>query len=82
MQYCKQYINQCRDRLLSEFDVWYAKSFLGLQQGPVSTDGEIPKSKQVGTSDVLWNAGVYMYACGVMMYVFLTGCCRERSGKV
>eukprot|EP00731_Ephydatia_muelleri_P007468 Em0003g1716a len=46
MQYCKQYINQCRDRLLSEFDVWYAKSFLGLQQGPVSTDGEIPKSKQ------------------------------------
>lgn len=50
MQYCKQYINQCRDRLLSEFDVWYAKSFLGLQQGPVSTDGENPKAKQVCTN--------------------------------
>lgn len=48
VEYCKQYINQCRDKLLSEFDIWYAKSFLGAQQGPAPSDGECSKTKQEG----------------------------------
>ena len=29
LQYCRQYVDQCRTRLLAEFDVWYKLSFLG-----------------------------------------------------
>ena len=29
MQYCRQYVDQCRTRLLAEFEVWYKMAFLG-----------------------------------------------------
>ena len=29
MQHCKQYVDQCRARLLAEFEVWYKMAFLG-----------------------------------------------------
>ena len=29
VQHCKQYVDQCRARLLAEFEVWYKMAFLG-----------------------------------------------------
>jgi len=29
VQYCRQYVDQCRTRLLAEFDAWYKLAFLG-----------------------------------------------------
>ena len=29
LQYCRQYVDQCRTRLLAEFDAWYKLAFLG-----------------------------------------------------
>ena len=36
--YCEQHVNQCRQRMLTEFDAWYHASFIGdgvedLQEG-------------------------------------------------
>ena len=27
--YCEQYVNQCRQRMLKEFDKWYKMAFVG-----------------------------------------------------
>lgn len=53
--YCEKLVNQCRQRLLSEFDSWYAESFLGPDEQiassvpggrKVSQEGYVPEDEQ------------------------------------
>lgn len=38
--YCEQYVNQCRRRMVKEFDSWYKVSFIGGEDGEESDGGE------------------------------------------
>lgn len=40
VQYCQKLVDQCRQRLIQEFDAWYSENFLA--------DGEVQKSSDVG----------------------------------
>lgn len=45
--YCEKLVNQCRHRLVTEFDNWYSKSFLGADDESKSgRDGRIPEDEQ------------------------------------
>ena len=46
VQYCRQYVDETRHRLLTEFDQWYKESFIG------DLDiGSLPGSKKVQLLD-------------------------------
>lgn len=38
VEYCQKLVDQCRQRLVQEFDAWYSDSFLG---GPVTTSASV-----------------------------------------
>lgn len=45
--YCEKLVNQCRHRLVTEFDNWYAESFLGADDEPKGgREGQIPEDEQ------------------------------------
>ncbi|EDO44491.1 predicted protein [Nematostella vectensis] len=53
--YCEKLVDQCRQRLLTEFDSWYTESFLGPDEQTdssvpgvrkVSRDGHVPEDEQ------------------------------------
>lgn len=45
--YCEKLVNQCRHRLVTEFDNWYSESFLGADDESKSgRDGRIPEGEQ------------------------------------
>lgn len=45
--YCEKLVNQCRHRLVTEFDNWYSESFLGADDESKSgRDGRIPEDEQ------------------------------------
>lgn len=45
--YCEKLVNQCRHRLVTEFDSWYSESFLGADDEPKGgREGQIPEDEQ------------------------------------
>lgn len=46
--YCEKLVNQCRQRLLTEFDSWYAESFLGPDEQITSSVPGVRKVSQNG----------------------------------
>lgn len=48
IMYCEKLVNQCRQRLLSEFDSWYTESFLGPDEQITSSVPGVRKVSQVG----------------------------------
>lgn len=45
--YCEKLVNQCRHRLVTEFDNWYSESFLGADDEPKGgREGQVPEDEQ------------------------------------
>jgi len=45
--YCEKLVNQCRHRLVTEFDNWYSESFLGVEDEPNGgREGQVPEDEQ------------------------------------
>ncbi|KAJ7382186.1 Kinesin-like protein kif9 [Desmophyllum pertusum] len=45
--YCVKLVNQCRHRLVTEFDNWYSESFLGTDDEPKGgREGQVPEDEQ------------------------------------
>ena len=45
--YCEKLVNQCRHRLVTEFENWYAESFLGVDDEPKGgREGQVPEDEQ------------------------------------
>ncbi|KAM5293318.1 kinesin-like protein KIF9 isoform 2-T2 [Ctenodactylus gundi] len=58
IQYCQGLVDQCRHRLLMEFDIWYNESFVipedvqaGLKQGSSIRPGMVPASRVVSLGE-------------------------------
>lgn len=47
VMYCEKLVNQCRHRLVTEFENWYSESFLGADDEPKgSREGQVPEDEQ------------------------------------
>lgn len=45
--YCEKLVNQCRHRLVTEFDNWYSESFHGTDDEPKGgREGQVPEDEQ------------------------------------
>lgn len=45
--YCEKLVNQCRHRLVTEFENWYSESFLGADDEPKGgREGQVPEDEQ------------------------------------
>lgn len=47
VMYCEKLVNQCRHRLVTEFENWYSESFLGADDEPKGgREGQVPEDEQ------------------------------------
>lgn len=47
VMYCEKLVNQCRQRLVTEFENWYSESFLGADDEPKGgREGQVPEDEQ------------------------------------
>ena len=47
VMYCEKLVNQCRHRLVTEFENWYSESFLGAEDEPKGgREGQVPEDEQ------------------------------------